>query len=296
MCRVLEVSHQGFYDWLKRRREESTRAREDCLLCARISAIFREHRGWYGSPRIQAELHRQGWHCGRNRVMRLMRQMGLRARTRFARPPRRGGAAARPCVAPNRLARQFAVAEPDRVWVADLTYIPTRQGWLYLASLMDLYSRKIVGWAMGSEPDAALTGRALEMALSNRQPAPGLMVHSDQGTQYTAQAYQAILAEQQLVASMSRVGNCWDNAPKESFFATLKNELVDEAPFETHEEARSAVFWYIEAYYNRKRLHSSLGYLTPEEYEGRFYDYACSTRKAVPEQAHAFGTDEVQRT
>ena len=271
MCRVLAVSTAGYYAWTKR--APSARAEADAVLTATIDDVFRRKRKRYGSPRIHAELAAQGQHHGAKRVARLMRAAGLRAKARRAFRTTTDSAHTLP-IAPNVLDRQFAVAEAresrwpfDDAWVADITYLPTREGWLYLAVILTLSSRRVIGWAMQHTIDARLTETALRMALRTHPPAPGLVHHSDRGSQYAAHGYQALLAAHGITGSMSRRGDCWDNAVVESFFATLKRELVDGADWATRDEARTAVFEFIEVWYNRERRHSSLGYLSPVEYE-----------------------------
>jgi putative transposase len=270
MCRVLAVSKAGYYAWAKR--APGARAAADAALTAAITAVYERSRRTYGSPRVHAELAARGRRHGAKRVARLMRAAGLRA-----------GAPRRRCVttdsrhtlpvAPNALARDFAVAPGgaprprDRVWVGDITYVPTGEGWLYLAVLLDLASRRVVGWAMRHTIDARLTCDALAMALATRHPAPGALQHTDRGSQYAAGDYQALLAAHGLRCSMSRQGDCWDNAVAESFFATFKRELVAGADWATRDEARTAVFEYLEVWYNRERRHSSLGYRSPAAYE-----------------------------
>ena len=231
-----------------------------------IRVIHRQSRRSYGSPRIHAELRAQGVRCGRNRVARLMREEGLRTKA-----PRRFRITTRSAkghgVAPNRLDRRFNVESPDTVWGGDITYVWTSEGWLYLAVLMDFCSRRIVGWSLKERLAGDLTLGALNRALEARQPQPGLLHHSDRGSQYTAEAYRARLRSRGFEVSMSRKGDCWDNAPLESFFATLKKELLRGADFATRREARRAIFDYIEGFYNRHRLHSGLGYLSPDKYE-----------------------------
>ncbi len=267
MCRVLEVSRSGFYAWV--RRGPSERARQDERLREAIRRAFHDSHGRYGSPRILRELRAQGIRTSKRRVERLMREEGL-----CARPRRRfvvtTNSAHRETLAGNQLDRQFAVeaAEgPDRVWVSDITYLWTADGWLYLAVVLDLATRRVVGWGMGTTLETTLVLDALRMALRRRRPEPGLLHHSDRGTQYASAAYRAALAAAGMVASMSRKGDCWDNAVAESFFATLKWELVRRSRWATRAEARTAVFDYIETWYNRRRRHSSLGYLSPAEYE-----------------------------
>jgi transposase InsO family protein len=238
-------------------------------LLVRVRAAHRRSRRRYGAPRVHRELVTQGERVGKKRIARLMRAEGLvgRRARRFVRTTQ---ARAGDAVAPNRLARQFAVAQvpgPDRVWVSDITYVPTREGWLFLAIVLDLASRRVVGWALDDTLAAQLALAALEMAWAQRRPAPGLLHHSDRGSQYTSADYQAKLTAHGIEASMSRKGDCWDNAVAESFFATLETELIDEADWATRAEARRAIAEFIEAWYNRERRHSSLGYRSPVEFE-----------------------------
>jgi transposase InsO family protein len=265
LCRVLEVSRQGFYAWQRRR--PCRRKKRDESLSVRIKQAFQDSDRTYGAPRVHRELGAQGVRTSRKRVARLMRQHSLVARPR----PRRffvtTDSRHRYPVPANVLARNFAPAGPNLAWATDITYIDTRQGWLFLAVVLDLYSRKVVGWAMERYLDRRLVVAALNMAIVTRSPAAGLIHHSDRGVQYACDDYQQILAEHGMVPSMSRTGNCWDNAVPESFFSTLKHELVYRRNFATHDEARSALFQYIEGFYNPRRLHSSLGFLSPAEYE-----------------------------
>jgi putative transposase len=268
MCRVLHVSRAGFYAWL--RRPPSARATWDQRLRVAIRAIHAESQRSYGSPRVHRELRAQQLRCSRKRVVRLMRAEGLRAkRSRRARPTI-PAAAPRPA-APNVLARQFQPGGLNRVWVGDLTACWTREGWLYVAVLLDLGSRRVVGWAASALADQALTLAALQRALVVRRPAPGLLHHSDRGTHYTGAGYQAALAAHGLTPSMSRVGECWDNAVAESFFATLKTELVADAAWPTRAAATAAIGRYIEGWYNPRRRHSTLEYISPVEYELRLH-------------------------
>ena len=264
MCRVLEVSRSGFY--AAQRRTESERRREDQRLRLQVRSIHQQSKRRYGSPRVHAELRAKGERCARKRIERLMREEGLVARSRRRYRVTTDSGHAHP-IAPNLLGRAFRVGAPDQVWVSDLTYVPTRQGWLYLAVVLDLGTRTVVGWAMGATLQAQLAIDALSMALQRRQPAPGLMHHSDRGVQYACGAYQEILTAEGITCSMSRPGNCWDNAVAESFFATLEWELLEREDWHTHAEARRALFEYLEVWYNRKRRHSSLGYRSPAEYE-----------------------------
>jgi transposase InsO family protein len=265
MCQVLGVSSSGYYAW--RNRPESQRTRRNRSLTSQIKQIYQGSRQTYGSPRIQAELRAQGQGCGRHRVARLMRLAGLSALHKRRRKVKTTMVDKRLPVAPNRLKRQFRAKGPNQVWLADLTYIATDQGWLYLAAVLDLYSRQIVGWAMAKTMTAELTCRALKMALAQRRPLPGLIHHSDRGSQYASQPYQALLAAHGLIPSMSGTGNCLDNAPMESFFATLKRELIYRNHYLTRRQAKTAVFDYVETFYNRVRRHSALGFLSPVLFE-----------------------------
>jgi transposase InsO family protein len=267
MCRLLGVSASGFYaaQW---RRPSAHAVRDEQLLLA-IRTAHRQSRQRYGAPRVRADLVAQGDRVSTKRVARLMRTDGLRGRRRRRVVHTTDSAHAAP-VAPNTLARQFAVAATpacDRVWVGDITYLPTPEGWLYLAVLLDLASRRVVGWALDTTLDQTLPLAALRMALGQRQPAPGLLHHSDRGVQYASAGYRAWLAAHGVAVSMSRRGDCWDNAVVESFFATLKVELVHEATWPSRAAARREIFEFIEVWYNRQRRHSSLGFRTPVAYE-----------------------------
>jgi putative transposase len=262
MCEVLGVSRSGYYDWASR--PESARAVEDRAVAAEIRTAHAVSRGRYGSPRVHAALRAQGRRVGRKRVARLMRGMGLSARRK--RRFRRTTDSAHPFpVAPNLLGRDFTAAAPDRVWLADLTYIWTAEGWLYLAVVLDLFSRRVVGWAMADHLGHELALAALDMAITRQRPTPGLTHHSDRGVQFAAHEYRKRLQQHGILCSMSRKGDCWDNAPMESFYATLKGELVEQRDYLTRDEATADVFLFLEGWYNRRRLHSALGYLTPEQ-------------------------------
>src|SRR4051794_33702552 len=263
MCRVLRVSPGGYYDW--RGRPKSTRAQACEALVDTIKVVHAEVKARYGSPRGHAELAAKGVPCGVNTVAKLMREHGLAARTKRKFRCTTDSNHDRP-VAENVVDRQFEPEAPNRVWTADITYVPTREGWLYLAAVEDLHSRRIVGWSMGERIDSRLVVDALEMAISRRLPDAGLVAHSDRGSQYASEHYQRLLAGHGIVCSMSRRANCWDNAPMESFFASLKKELVHDADYATREEARASLFEYIEVFYNRVRRHSALGYKSPIEY------------------------------
>jgi putative transposase len=269
MCRVLKVSRSGYYAW--RGRPAANHTAEDQRLALEVGAIYAESRGCYGSPRVHAELRARGQRTGRKRVARLMRAASLRARERrhFRRTTdSRHGMA----IKGNLLARRFAMLTPNAGWVTDITYLWTLEGWLYLAVILDLFSRRIVGWALSERLERTVALEALEMAVTERQPAGGLLHHSDRGSQYASQEYQRLLERHGIVSSMSRSANCWDNAVAESFFATLKLELVYRCQWRTRAEAHSAVFEYIELFYNRQRRHSALGYLCPVEFERRHYE------------------------
>ena len=267
LCRVLTVARNGYYAWC--RRPVSVRTQQNQWLMTHIRTCYQASRGRYGSPRIHQDLRAQGVGVGRHRVARLMRLQGLRSVSR-RRAWKQSGIAGSEVVAANTLQRAFAATRPNEKWAGDITYVPTRQGWLYVAVLMDLYSRRIVGWAMDEQMTTTLTLTALEMALQQRPVPVGLLHHSDRGSQYGAMAYQQRLATRGIRCSMSRPGNCWDNAVVESFFATLKTELLSaEPPYQTRQDARTAIFEYVEGFYNRTRRHSTLGYLSPAEFERR---------------------------
>lgn len=270
LCRVLAVSRSSYYAW--RSRPPSPRQQANQYLLKRIQSIFANSRQTYGSPRIHAELRAQGIHCNHKRVERLMRQNSIRVtlRRRYKITTR-----SNPNItaAPNRLQRDFAIAAPNRKWASDFTYISTHEGWLYLAVVLDIGSRRIVGWAMDKTMNQNLTYRALQMALQQRQPQGiHLIHHSDQGVQYTASRYLDLLRQHQITISMSRRANCYDNAVVESFFATLKTELIHRTSFLTRQEAYPDIFDYIEVFYNRQRRHSALHYLSPLDYEATFAD------------------------
>lgn len=266
MCRVLEVSKAGYYAW--RDRPLCERVKDDRVLTARIREIQREVKQRYGTPRVRMELRALGFACGKTRVNRLMREAGVQAkprrRFRVTTQSRHGEP-----IAPNVLDRRFGVEQhpaPDQTWAGDITYIPTREGWVYLAVILDLATRRVVGWALRTSLEQELASAALRMALTHRRPLGGLH-HSDRGVQYASRAYQALLREAGFTPSMSRVGDCWDNAVIESFFATLTKELLDDHEFATRAQASRELFEFIEIWYNRKRRHSSLGYRSPVDYE-----------------------------
>lgn len=265
MCRVLGVSRSGYYAWHKR--PISARKMADQELSQQIKEIYQHSRQTYGSPRIHAELTEKGVRCGRKRVARLMRQAALCARQRGKFKVITTDSAHNYPVARNLLEQNFNASRPNEKWSGDITYIPTAQGWLYLAVILDLYSRHIVGWAMSDSLERHLVIAALQMAIQRRQPPPGLLHHSDRGSQYASDDYQAVLTQAQMQASMSRAGNCYDNAPMESFFGTLKTELIHHCHYQTKAEAKTAIFEYIEVFYNRIRRHSALGYQSPVNFE-----------------------------
>jgi putative transposase len=264
LCRVVGAAASGFYAWLRRGPGSDRREGADRGLRARVGAIFAASRGTYGSPRVHAELRARGVRVGRGRVARLMREGGLTARPRRRAPRTTDSRHGHP-VAPNLLERRFTADRPDAVWLADISYLPTGEGWLYLAAIKDMATREIVGWSMADHLGADLACDALLMAIRHRQPPRGLIHHSDRGVQYASEPYQAILARHGLRCSMSRRGNCLDNAPMESFFGSLKTELVHRTRFPTREAARRAIFGYVEGFYNRRRRHSALGFLTPAQ-------------------------------
>jgi transposase InsO family protein len=263
MCKVLQVSRSGYYDW--RNRGPSKRKRRNKELLELIRQVHKESRGTYGSPRVTAELKARDVEVGRRRVARLMRENYIRGRS-----PRRFRATTdsdhRYEVAPNLVEREFEADEPGKIWLADITYVHTNEGWLYLAAVLDLFDRKIIGWSMGITLERKLVCDALKSAVANRTPKVGLIHHSDRGSQYASDEFQALLREHNILCSMSRTGDCWDNAPMESFFGSLKNELIHRCSFPSRASARQKIFEYVEVFYNRKRRHSALGYQTPVEY------------------------------
>ena len=264
MCRLLEVSRSGYYEWLHRPPRTQTAAEQQ--LQDKVQRYFAQGRGTYGTRRIKHLLAQEGLYVSRRRIGRLLAQAGLRCKTRrkYKAPTMAGQAQT---VAPNQLNREFTVDAPNKVYVGDITYVPTGEGWLYLAVVLDLCSRAVVGWSMANHMRAELVNQALAMALSQRQPAAGLLMHTDRGSQYGADSYRQLLRQHGIEPSMSRTGNCWDNAVAESFFHTLKTELIYVEEYDTHEQAQTAVFEYIEVFYNRQRCHSANGYLAPLVYE-----------------------------
>ncbi|WP_143744341.1 IS3 family transposase, partial [Neomoorella thermoacetica] len=267
MCRVLKVSRTGYYRWLKR--PVSQRRSQDEIIKENILNIYNKSRKTYGSPRIQKQLGREGIHCSKKRVERLMREVGVQAiqkrKFKVITDSRHNLA-----VAENILNREFTASIPNKRWVTDITYIPTEEGWLYLAAVMDLYSKRVTGYSMQKYLTRELVIEALQKAVTNRRPGRGLVIHSDRGSQYASSDYQQLLRQYGFICSMSRKGDCWDNSPMESFFKTLKTELVYHRRFKTRAEAKLEIFEYIEVFYNRFRLHSALGYETPEEFEKNY--------------------------
>jgi putative transposase len=268
MCRAFGVSRSGYYAWLAQG-GMSQQCRADAALTEQIRTIFLESGQTYGSPRIYQELKAKNISCSRRRVARLMHQAGLNA-TSPRRQVRTTQADGQPRSVNNVLARDFTADAPNRKWLVDITGIWTDEGWLYLAGVLDLFSRRIVGWAMDEHMPDELTQEALEMAILQRQPPAELLHHADQGSQYTSDEYQALLAKHHMLASFSGVGCCYDNAPMESLWATLKTELVYRTLYRTRADAKNAIFAYIEGWYNRQRRHSTLGYLSPEQFEHQF--------------------------
>lgn len=269
MCRVLHVSPSGYYRW--RSAPPSQRAQQNEQLLGQIQMVHQQSRQSYGSPKIQQALRQQGICCGRNRIMRLMRQGGVASkrtrcfkRTTCVNPQHR--------YAPNQLQQRFVATAPNQVWLTDMTYVATAEGWLYVAVVLDLYARRIVGWAMADRMSDELTRQALQMALRQRKPrAHQLMHHSDRGSQYTSADYQKLLADHRITVSMSSTGNCYDNAPMESFFAQLKLEEVLHQRYPTRQAAMNSIFVYLEGFYNTQRLHSALDYRSPVQFETAFF-------------------------
>jgi putative transposase len=264
MARMFSVSRSGYYAWGRRARSKRERSEEELL--GMISEIQEDVRYCYGSPRVTAELRKRGRRAGHNRVARLMRENGLGRRTRKRyRSTTDSNHGLK--VAEDLLKREFSVSQRDKVWLSDISYIATAEGWLYLCVVIDLYSRKVVGWSMSTRLKTDLVLQALMMGLVRRKPPGGMIFHSDRGSQYCSHAFRRRLSRYRLRQSMSRRGDCWDNAPAESFFKTLKSELCGHRAFPSRRAARAAIFEYIEIFYNRVRLHSTLGYMTPSEYE-----------------------------
>ena len=266
MCRVCDISRSGYYAW--RQREKSRRQKENERLVEKIKKVHVLHRKVYGSPRITEELRAEGFLCGKNRIARLMRLNGIKAKT-VKRYRVTTNSAHRLPVAPNLVNRRFVADDPDRLWVSDISYITTREGWLYLAVIIDVFSRHVIGWCMSERLRDDLTVTAFRQALARRKPLSGLIFHSDRGSQYASDRFTMVLRAHGITQSMSGKGNCYDNALAESFFHTLKTELVHFERYETRAEARRSIFDYIEVFYNRVRRHSALNYKSPLEYERR---------------------------
>ena len=264
MCQVLQVSRSGYYDWA--RRQESNRSQRDRTLLKEIRKVHEETKEAYGANKTWRTLNQSGMACGKHRVARLRRQAGIEARRKrkFRLAYKARNTAPAP---PNLLRWPFKADYPDQVWVTDVTFVPTRSGWLYLAVMIDLHTRVVVGWSMKDRPNQELVNEALMMAAEQRRPKPGLIHHSDQGVLYSSGSYLALLEKYGMLRSMSGKGNCYDNAVAESFFSSLKNELVHHCNFTTRDQARSEIFEYLELFYNRKRLHQSLNYQTPIKYK-----------------------------
>ena len=264
MCKILQISRSRYYSWLKH--PSSDRAKADIVLLQKIDDVFIEGRLLYGTRKIKHRLDQRGVIISRKRIARLMQEAGMQRKTK-----RKFKATTNSkhslFISPNLLKRQFHVAEPNHVWTGDITYIPTQNGWLYLATVMDLYSRKIVGWSMDTNMQASLVNNALTMAIWQRRPAKGLIWHSDRGSQYCAKSHREILKDHGIEQSMSRKGDCWDNATSESFFSILKRELVELSNFVNQKEASAAIFEYIEVFYNKIRSYSTIGYIAPVEFE-----------------------------
>lgn len=267
LCSNLDVSRSGYYDWQNRRTTPGPRAVENQTLAKQIEVIHAQSRKTYGSPRVVDALRKQGCRHGRNRISRLMKQAGLCGRQKARYRVQTTDSNHDQPIAPNRLAQAPKATAPNQLWVADITYIETQEGWLYLAAILDLYSRKIVGWAMSQRIDTTLVLKALDMALLHRQPPAQLLLHSDRGVQYASADYRRALSQAGLVASMSRKANCYDNAFIESFWSTLKLELIYRRQFQTRAEARRQIFDYIESFYNRQRAHGALDYHSPVDFE-----------------------------
>lgn len=267
LCQCLEVSPSGYYDWQNRRKAPGPRAVATKILAEQIQAIHVRSRQTYGSPRIVEELRKQGHRHGRNRIARLMQEAGICGRQKRRYRVQTTDSNHDQPIAPNRLAQVPKATAPNQLWVADITYIETREGWLYLAAILDLYSRKIVGWGMSERIDTALVLKTLAMALLHRDPPANLLLHSDRGVQYASADYRRALDQAGLIPSMSRKANCYDNATMESFWSTLKLELIYRRDFHTRSQAQAQIFDYIECFYNRQRSHSALNYFSPVDFE-----------------------------
>ncbi len=272
MCRVLGVSKGGYYTWVKRQEQPPCRREmANQELTAAIQTSFTRSRGTYGAPRIHAELNSTGMTCSLNRVARLMRKADIKARRRKQYKVTTTNSRHSHPIAPNTLNRQFWATGPNQKWVGDITYIATKEGWLYLAAVLDIYSRKVVGWSMDKQMEQELVASALQMATAQRRPGTGVLHHSDRGSQYAANAYQKLLNAHKMTVSMSRKGDCYDNALMESFFSTLKAECAI-GIYNSRAEARQSIFEYVEVWYNRQRRHSALGYASPETFEQRYFE------------------------
>ncbi len=269
MCKVLRVSPSGYYAY--KSRAPSTREQEDEVLAQQVATRFTQSRGTYGTRRLRQDLKSVGQSVGRSRIRRLMDEQGLKVCGKGPKRVKTTDSRHGLAVANNHLAQVFTAPHPGAVWVTDITYLPTAQGWLYLAAIVDLFSRRVVGYAMDDRMDTTLCEKALDMALTQSRPCPGLVHHSDRGSQYASHRYQQRLRHHGITCSMSRKGNCYDNAVAESFFATLKRELVDRQRWPTHGHLKLAVFEYVEVFYNRHRRHSTLGYLSPVDFENSYY-------------------------
>jgi putative transposase len=282
LCKQLGVARSGFYSWRQRQHNPGRRALENAALTAQVQEVFERHRGFYGAPRVHQELRAAGLKVGRHRIARLMRRSNFKAKTRRGFRPCRNKGNQASGVAENLLQQEFSPAAPNRCWAGDITYIRTTVGWRYLAVWIDLYSRRVVGWAMGATMEATLVLEALNRALGHRQVEPDqLLIHTDQGSQYQATAYRQLLADRRMSCSMSAKGCCWDNAVVESFFSTLKHELAldDDAEIlnSPQQLIRHLAFW-IDGYYNRERRHSTIGYLSPIDYEQQAINTRTLTR------------------
>jgi putative transposase len=268
LCKVLSVSRSGYYDWKKRSPSKQEKRRKLIIEAARQSYL--DSGKVYGYRKVHHDvLEKTGFYCCAETIRRLLAAEGLKSKT--VRKHRYPKAAKVKSVIPNVLSRNFTALEPNQKWVSDITYIPTREGWLYLAVVQDIFSRKIVGWAMSSRVDAELACKALDMAISNRRPAGNVLFHTDQGSQYTSFSFSSALRRSGCISSMSRRGNCWDNAVAENFFSKLKRERVSRTTYKTREQARQDIFIYLEIFYNRKRRHAGIGYVSPEQFEQEYY-------------------------
>lgn len=275
MCQVLGVSKGGYYEW--RDRPQSKQAKRKEKLTAQIKRVYMESKRRYGSPKITKVLNQKGWNVSQKTVTRIMHENNLRSKTVKKYKATTNSKHSYP-VYPNLLNQQFQVDEPGKVWVGDITYVWTKQGWLYLATIMDLFSRRIIGWDMRDRMNKDLTITALKRAIAQQPPKEGLIHHSDQGSQYAANEYQAILRNYKITTSMSRKGNCYDNACIESFHGVLKRELIFHERYQTREEAKKSIFTYIMTFYNYKRIHSAINYMSPMAYEKRYVQQMNTTR------------------